>query len=583
MNKKISFYIISIFILVSYILISLSYKYYNQIQFSDHDEGYLIEQLALKLGIFDLTKSASSAATYGADFYYFKYFFLIINYLNLIDIIDVYRIKTFINAIFAIIGFFTIYKIFDLLKFSKIFYYLFPLSLISVPEIFTLTVSIKPDLNFLFMTLVLSYYFFLKSKIFNEKKYAYCFIIFLGLSLSIKAWAFPFIFLLFFDKFNYLKNITKKNRIFFGILISLFFFLLNFYIVGIKNFILLNSDFLSFYKENKNNIYLEVTVNVFKNYFYFLLFFINSLFIIYLNLIFYLKRYKNLLIKYSLFFFSWFILWYPYISDLSVLTKTIIEHSYATVLNKNSATYENYENVIAYSLYDLQNFKINFGIFLIFILSPIILYFNKIFLSNHLKNLNPLMFLCFISILFVNFIADYPNQYPAKTLYFIFITLFVFYLTNCFSNRKNIFRFLLIFFLTSYFITIFSDSSKYTNFMNYLKKNEKINYMLDVHFNKINLKNKNLYTCQATYPIDITRTKSINVIPKTSTECLSLEFVSKIKEGDLIYYRPFDKNTVTESKVLNLYYLYYADTHKIISRFGVIKDKKNLFFKKITK
>ena len=580
MNKKINFYIISILILASYVLISLSYKHYNQIHFSDHDEGFLIEQLVLKLGIFDLTKTVSSAAEYGADFYYFKYPLLIINFIYQISPIDVYRIKTFMNAIFAIIGFFTIYKIFDILKFHKIFYYLFPLSIIAVPEIFTLTVSLKPDLNFLFMALSLSYYFFLKSTIFNKDKYAYYFILFLGLALSIKAWALPFIFLLFFDKFNYFKDTSKVYKILFGILICLFALLLNLYLIEIKNFISLDESFLEFYKENNKNIFLGSIVYTFKNYFYFLLFFFNISLIILFKIFFSVKKYKDLPIKYFLFFILWFILWYPYISDLSTFTKTIIEHSYHTVLNKNSIDFINHKNIISYSIYDLQNFKINFSIFFIFIFSPIILYFNKIYLSNHLKNIIPLMFLCFISLIYVNSIADYPHQYPAKNLYFIFITLFVFYLTSLLSEKKIIFRMLLIFFLIPYIITIFISLEKYKNFKNYLKKDEKIKHMLNFHNKKINLKNKNLYVCHTTYPININTNNSTNIILKNLTECLNSDFVSKIKDDDLIYFRSFDTNNIRKDKLFNFYYLYYTDNHNIVGRFGKIVNKKNIFLKK---
>ena len=80
-----------------------------------------------------------------------------------------------------------------------------------MPEIFRLSVTLKQDLNLLFFLLTLTYYFFLKSSIYKKQNDTYLFLIFLSLSLSIKAWALPFIFLLFFDKFNYSNNIHKNN------------------------------------------------------------------------------------------------------------------------------------------------------------------------------------------------------------------------------------------------------------------------------------------------------------------------------------------------------------------------------------
>ena len=69
MNKKINFYIIFLSILATYVFITLSFKYFNQIHFIDDEEGFLIEQFALILSIFDINKSVSSSATYGVDFY----------------------------------------------------------------------------------------------------------------------------------------------------------------------------------------------------------------------------------------------------------------------------------------------------------------------------------------------------------------------------------------------------------------------------------------------------------------------------------------------------------------------------------
>jgi len=577
MNKKINFYIIFLLIIITYVFVTLSYKYYNQIHFVDDEEGFLIEQFALIIGIFDINKSVISSATYGVDFYYFKYFFLLINFVKQIDLIDVFRIKSFINALSAIIAFFTIYRIFDLLKFHRVFYFLFLVLIISTPEIIILTVSLKQDLNLLFLALVLTYYFFLKSSIFKNQKDAYLFIFFLSLSLSIKAWAFPFIFLLLFDKFDYLKDISKVHKILFGILIFLFVLFLNLYFIEIKNFISLDRDFLLFYEENVKNIFLNNIILVFKNYFYFFLIILNILLIVSLKIFFSINNYRNLLVKYLLFIISWFLIWYPYISDLNIFTKTIIEHSDATVLNRNSTTYSNYENIISYFIYDLINYKFNIGVFIVFISSPIIVYFNKNYLINNFKNIIPLLFLSYFCLIFVNLITDYPNQYPAKYLYSIFVIIFVFYLTNIIFKKKNIFRiFLLIFFIPSIF-SIFVNFEKYSYPLKYFNLDKKIKKIAHVHQNKLDLENKNLYTCGTTYPID-TNISKINIIRKSFDDCLISDFVDKIKNDDLLYFRDEHKNF---NKISNHYYLYYDDEYKMPGRLGRITNKKNLFYKKL--
>lgn len=80
-KKRINFYVILLIITFCYITFVLSYDHYYSIDFIDHDEGYLIEQLLLKIGIFDIKKIVTSASEYGVDFYYFKNLFLILGFI----------------------------------------------------------------------------------------------------------------------------------------------------------------------------------------------------------------------------------------------------------------------------------------------------------------------------------------------------------------------------------------------------------------------------------------------------------------------------------------------------------------------
>ncbi len=576
MLKKINLYVIIILIFLSYFVINLSFNYYNVIDFLDHDEGFLIEQLVLKIGIFDVHKTVTSAAEYGADFYYFKYFFLFLNYFIELNVMDIFKIKTLINTCFAAFSYAIIYRIFDLLNLKKIFYFLFLISILAVPEIFRLSVTLKQDLTLLFFLLTLTYYFFLTSSIYNKQSDAYLFLIFLSLSLSIKAWAFPFIFLLFFDKFNYSKNKNKLYKIIFVSLLLFFIFLLNSYFFEINSFISSNKFFLSFYDLNKDNFLLKTLVNIFTDHFSFIIIFLNIAFILFVKFISLKSKFEDSLLKFSIFFMIWFILWYPYISDLTTFTKTIIEDSYSTVLNKNSTTSANYQDILSYLIYDVQNFKINFAIFIFFILSPIFIYFYRFDLSNHFKVLIPLLSICFLSILFVNFITDYSNQYPAKYLYFIFINLFVFYLINALSKIRYLYYSFLFIFLITCFVSFFFNFDKYLNYKNFLSINDKIVSLTALHQEKLNLDNNILYVCATTYPVNTIKSK-INIISKSYGECLDPQFILNLNNDDLIF---FESRQSRSESFLQKYTFYYEDYHESVDRFGKIINKRNQFYKK---
>ena len=576
MLKKINLYIIILLIFLSYLVINLSFDFYNVIDFLDHDEGFLIEQLALKIGIFNINRTVSSINQYGADFSYFKYFFLIINNFIELNLIDVFRIKTLINTCFAALSYVVIYRIFDLLNFKKIFYFLFLISVLSMPEIFRLSVTLKQDLNLLFFLLTLTYYFFLKSSIYKKQNDTYLFLIFLSLSLSIKAWAFPFIFLLFFDKFNYSNNIHKKNKVIFICLSIIFIFLFNFYLYEIKKFILFDNDFLSFYELNRDNYLIKILTSVFSNYFYLTLIFLNTIFLLLLKVSTSQNKFQDSFLKFLIFLMIWFILWFPYISDLETFTKTIIELSYSTVLNKNSNAYTGYENILFYFIYDLQNLKLNLSIFIIFIISPALMYFYKFNLSEHFKVLIPFLSLCILCLLFVNFITDYGNQYPAKNLYFIFVNIFIFYLINVLSKKKLLyFSFISIFLLTS-FISIFLNFDKYLNYKNFMTINDKIISLTNFHQQKLNLESKDLYVCATNYPVDSNKSM-INIINKSSGECLEKQFILNLNKDDLVF---FESSPSRSESFLRKYVLYYEDYHYSIDRFGRIINKQNQFYKK---
>jgi len=575
-KKKINFYFILLVISLSYITFVFSYDHYLSIDFIDHDEGYLIEQLLLKIGIFDIKKVVTSASEYGVDFYYFKNLFLILDYIFELDPIHVFRIKTSINGFASIYAFFIIYKIFDILKLNWHYYLVFLLLIISTPEIFRLSVSLKPDLNLLFFSITLTYYFFIKSNINQSSNSYYFFLFFLALSLCIKAWAFPFIVLLLFNRNYYFKKYNNLHKILFSVLLIFFFYLINSYFYNIKEFIITNNDFISFFNKNKNNFILLNITNLFQNNFYNLLIVFNF-FLILLSFITLKKnKYNNILKKFFIFGIIWFILWYPYISDLSTFTKTIIETSYSTVLNKESIVFSNQENIISYIFLDLYNFKLNFGILVAFILSPLIIIINRNKLKNNFQIIFYLMLTSFCSLIFVNYITDYYNQYPAKFLYFIFLYIFLLYLIDKLNDIKLIkFGIIPLIYISS-IIMIFQNFNTYLNYKNFLFIEKDILNMVSNHEKKISFKNKRLISCGTHYPSnkDIS---NINLITKSISECDNENFMANLNHNDLIYY---EYNSDSFDINISRFELVYEDEILMPDRFGKIKAKKNVFYKK---
>lgn len=73
------FFLIFLFLLNHFIFTTFQIKSYNTISFIDHDLGYLVEQLLLKLDFFEINRLVSHPAEYGVEFYYLSYLF---NFLN---------------------------------------------------------------------------------------------------------------------------------------------------------------------------------------------------------------------------------------------------------------------------------------------------------------------------------------------------------------------------------------------------------------------------------------------------------------------------------------------------------------------
>ena len=129
-SKYILFFFTLIFF-INYLIIHFNVNQYNWIASIDHDEGFLIEQLILKLNFFEITRSVSRLNEYGVEFYYLS---KLINFINLfisLNKINIYHISIFLHLIFNISSFFLIFRIFQKLKINYIYYFLFSFTILS--------------------------------------------------------------------------------------------------------------------------------------------------------------------------------------------------------------------------------------------------------------------------------------------------------------------------------------------------------------------------------------------------------------------------------------------------------------------
>ena len=148
-NKFLKLFLFTpIYLLLSVFIINyINVNYYDLLALIDHDEGFLIEQLLLKINYFNIERIVSRFNEYGVEFYYLSIFFdFIFLFINLSKI-NVYYIVILFHLIFLISSFFIIFKIFSLLNFNKYYYLIFSFVIIATPEIFYNSISLKPDLN----------------------------------------------------------------------------------------------------------------------------------------------------------------------------------------------------------------------------------------------------------------------------------------------------------------------------------------------------------------------------------------------------------------------------------------------------
>jgi hypothetical protein len=567
------FSIISILslILFTYICVIFFFDNYNLIAFSDHDEGYLLEQLILKLDRFNIDRVHSIEAEYGVEFYYLKYLFnILINIFNL-DKIHIYYILISVHAVLASVSFVIIFKIFKLLNINKFFNFVFLTTILAIPEIFIYSVNLKPDLNIEFFFLSCSLYYFIKFNIFNFNRDYYLLVFFTAIALTIKLWSLPFIIIFLFINFQY-KNDLKKYKFIFLLLCFLFFIFINNYLLNLNYFFITDSEFLDFIV---SNIFFSSFVTNFTNFFYLILISVNLIIIIPILIIIFNKKNLHFLFSFYLFIILWFIIISPFLFDFTIFFKTLYAHSVTTSLNLSAVTV-NSESFFSYFIKDLTNFKINSLIFALFLISPIIIYKFK---SKLNFNKNIINFFLTLSIFFIIFEYSltiyYYNQLPVKYLYFIYISIFIFYLIDKIIIFNKLFLPLTYLIIFINLINFVNNFHQYKKTLNYFTFENLHHEMLDLHNKKYFSKISNLYIC-GSYPANIKKNK-FNFYLIRHDKCVNTSFVSKLNNDDLIVIN----SASTTKDFYKIYSIVGQEQVFLIGRFGKIVSTNLIFFKKI--
>lgn len=568
-NQKLIYFALTCILLQIYLFYILSFKDVSWIAFTDHDEGYLLEQLINEINEIQNNYIISAPAAYGIEFYYLKFIFKILNLFISTNELDIYFISTLIHLIFFICGLYIIFKFLKIFKFQNIYFLIFVFSILSNPEIIFFTFNLKPDLNLLLLLFSLTLYFYIQFKIKKKEKHLIKFTFAFCASLGVKGWSLPlvifFIFILQNLEFNFSK-IKPKFKIF---LFVVFLLILNSYLLVLKDFIINFRDDIAFFFNQ--NIPIIIEDYLFKN---FLIFIILNLLSFQIFYYFFWKYNFKFKIQYVIFSISvWFIIISPFILDFEIFLKSIYGFSKYTIINSNL---DDYHGLFHSFFKDISTLKINpiFMLILLLIFPSLILKLksNK---NDYKKSFFYEFYFCFLLMFLIsNSLSSYPNQYPIKYLYNFFYILFSFYFLKFYYNKKyinvlinNLAIILLI------IITIF-NFNQFANILNFNFIEEKIN---NIYINKnITFKNKNIIACGGYFP----KNKKINFkkFDVPIEKCLNKTFINPEEKIDYF----FVNNNHYDVNLTDLnYQLVNSNQVWVVGRFGEIKKVKYFFYKNI--
>jgi hypothetical protein len=525
------FTLIFFFLLNHFIFTTFQIKSYNDIAFIDHDLGYLVEQLILKLDFFEISRIVSHPAVYGVEFYYLSYLFNFSkNFFNL-SAINIFYLVTIFHLICVFITFYIIFKFFKKLNLNIFYFLFFFLTIISSPLYISNISHFKPDANLFILFIVSTIFFFNNYLKKNKIKYLLYSIIFSALAFSVKFFSLFFLF-----SFLYYFVIAKKCKIILAQIYLNIISLLN--VIFITTWSYFFFDFLQEgYLDNliKKKLLSENLLNVMNFFLHYRFFFLILFFLLAIIYIFFYKHknfyVKNFFFLLNIFTFFSFLISIPLIFDYKTLFSSIVGFYDYTNLKKEASEFLFFSNFINFLISDFKYGIINVVSIFIIILSIILHFYKKIILPK---------IYTFISIYFFSMIFIMPLIWPADRLYLIRIVIFylqfiLFFLSLSIITKTFKFSLLNQYFLillsVIYFIfsqnfnnvNLFKLYSNYSHIQNQVKD-------LNIKLNKYqNGKNK-FYFCGGFFPYYVTN----NYFEVLNSNCLNNNFIKGISNDDYL-------------------------------------------------
>lgn len=534
MNKIKVFTIFSLiffFLLNHFIFTAFQIKSYNSIAFIDHDLGYLVEQLLLKLDFLEINRLVSHPAIYGVEFYYLSYLFNFLNFFFNLNPINIFYLVTIFHLTCVFFTFYLVFRLFKKLNID-IFYFVFFVLIIFFSPIYISRISdFKPDAN-LFMLFIVSTIFFFNNYLKKNKIKNLLYSIFFSvLAFSVKFFGIFFLFSFLFFIFT-----KKKYKIHFSQIYSNIISFLNIIFITIWLYFFLNfleNGYLDNLRQKKLlNENLINILNFFSHHSLFILFFLfffGSYFIFfYKNRSIYVKNLSFLL---NIFIFFSFLICTPLIFDYKILFSSVAGFHAYTNLTKDASEVLFFSNFVNFLISDFKYGVLNILSIFIIIISVIFRFYKKIILPEIFIFI--LIFFClmiFIMPLIWPAVRNYPIRIVIFYLQFILTFLSLSIILNSYK-LKILSQFALCFFTTVSFI--FLQNFNNVNIFKLYSKNSLIqNQVKELNIKLIKYQNtkSNFYFCGGFFPYYLKN----NYFQIMNSNCLSENFLKSVSKNDYI-------------------------------------------------
>ena len=567
------FFLIFLFLLNHFIFTTFQIKSYNTISFIDHDLGYLVEQLLLKLDFFEINRLVSHPAEYGVEFYYLSYLFNFLNIFFNLNAINIFYLVTIFHLICVFFTFYIVYRFFKKINIDILYFVFFVLIIISSPLYISSISHFKPDANLFMLSIMSTIYFFYNYIKKNKVKHLLYSIFFSALAFSVKFFGLffflPFLYFCFVANNKFKKNLPQiyyKSVL----LLNVIFIIIWFYFF----FDFLNNGYLdNLSKKGLLNVNLLKILSIFLNYkfFFILIFFLAIVYI------FFYKKKNIYLVNYfffiNIFAFFAYIISIPVIFDFKTLISSIVGFYTYTNFTKEITEFLFFSNFINFIISDFKYELLNIVSVFIIILSIIFNFYKKIILPE---------IYIFISIYFFSMILIMPLIWPADRMYNARIVIFYIQFILFFLSLSSIIKyykfsvfnkFFLILFTVLYFIFYqnLNNVNLFKLYSHYRLIQNQVNDLND-KLNKYHNSKNNFYFCGGFFPYY----HNNNYFEKMTSDCLSSNFLRDMSKDDFIIFA-FDH---IYPKDFLLYEKLVKD--KIIYHFETIAGKKTRINGEIT-